>query len=114
MPPNDEFERSGVPEIDAAVSKIAEGDALAESGERVLAAGQYHEAILQLKGVRERTDGRVREIAGRLLQCVNKRGRRLIDEDSVPGSGDVDAVLEEAGTDGESGVSRQDTGEKAD
>jgi len=114
MPPSDEFERSGVPEIDAAVSKIAEGDALAESGERVLAAGQYHEAILQLKGVRERTDGRVREIAGRLLQCVNKRGRRLIDEDSVPGSGDVDAVLEEAGTDGESGVSRQDTGEKAD
>lgn len=113
MSPSDEFERSGVPEIDAAVSKIAEGDSLAESGERELAAGQYHEAILQLKSVRQRNEGRVGEIAGRLLKCVNKRGRRLIDEDSVPGSGDVEAVLEEAGTDGESGVPRRDPGGKA-
>jgi tetratricopeptide (TPR) repeat protein len=91
MPPSDDVDTIGIPELDSAISKIREGDNLAESGERALAAGKYQEAISQLKSVRQSNEGRIREIANKLLKCAYQHGHQLVNKEPVS---DVRAVEE--------------------
>lgn len=97
MSPGDGLDVSGVPEIDAAVQSITEGDNSAKSGRQKIAAGKYHEAISQLKSVENNNSGNVSEVARRLLNCVHQRGRKLIDGDPIPDSGEVEKICDELG-----------------
>lgn len=83
MDPDSDSGSSVVSEISSAISDIREGDVLAESGDKKLAADRYLEAIAQLKGARQNTDGELGDVVDELLRCANQHARMLIDERPV-------------------------------
>ncbi|KAB1196583.1 MULTISPECIES: restriction endonuclease [Haloferax] len=95
MVSGDDSAGSVISEINSAILNVKEGDKLAESGKRKLAADRYLEAITQLKSVRRRNQAQVDEVVDELLRCANQRGRMLIDERPLSNARDIDEVFDE-------------------